>query len=153
MLHFWEFLFIDSLGSYFKLWSFSNYPRLFLGLLGGSSISLFLFPVFNWSLFAESEEETGIKQLIEYLGLLLLLELVVYFVLIGNLIAHQIIAFTSILGILLLYLMINITISARITCWEDRKSMNGIKAILLIGIILILGVIEFYLLKKTHLKL
>lgn len=108
------FLIIDSLGSHFSLWSLSNYPRLILGLLGGASISLFLFPVFNYSLFAKSEKDKGIKRLSEYLSLLSLLCMAVFFILIGNFVIYNIIAFASILGIFLIYLMISATITGRI---------------------------------------
>jgi len=47
------FLIIDSLGSYLKLRSLSTYPRLMIGLSGGASISLFLYPVFNCCLWSK----------------------------------------------------------------------------------------------------
>jgi uncharacterized membrane protein len=146
-------LIIDSLGSYLKLWSLSNYQRLVLGLLGGSSISLFLFPVFNYSLFVKSKEEKGIKLLIEYLGVLLLLELATLFILSGRFIIYNIIAFASVLGILVLYLMINATIAGRIINWQNRRNTVWRNVFSLAGITLILTIIEFYLLRGTHLKL
>jgi len=141
-------LIIDSLGSYFKLWSLSNYQRLVLGLLGGSSISLFLFPVFNYSLFVKPKEDKGIKLLLEYLGLLFLLELATLFTLSGDFIIYNIIAFASILGILFLYLMLNTTIAGRIINWQNRRNIKRINVFSLAGITLILTIFEFYLLKK-----
>jgi len=146
-------LIIDSLGSYLKLWSLSNYQRLVLGLLGGSSISLFLFPVFNYSLFVKSKEEKGIKLLLEYLGLLLLLELAILFTLSGRFIIYNIIAFASVLGILVLYLMINATIAGMTISWQNRRNIKRINVFSLAGITLILTIIEFYILRKSHLKL
>jgi len=145
-------LIIDSLGSYFKLWSLSNYQRLVLGLLGGSSISLFLFPVFNYSLFVKPKEDKGMTLLVEYLGLLLLLELAILFTLSGRFIIYNIIAFASILGILFLYLMLNTTIAGRIVGWQNRRNTVWRNVFSLAGITLILTAIEFYLLKRTHLK-
>jgi len=145
-------LIIDSLGSYFKLWSLSNYQRLVLGLLGGSSISLFLFPAFNYSLFVKPKEDKGIKLLIEYLGLLFLLELAILFTLSGNFIIYNIIAFASVLGILFLYLMINATIAGRIVGWQNRRNTKRINIFSLAGITLILTIIEFYFLRMSHWK-
>jgi len=142
-------LIIDSLGSYFKLWSLSNSQRLVLGLLGGSSISLFLFPAFNYSLFVKPKEDKGMKLLVEYLGLLFLLELAILFTLFGNFIIYNIIAFASILGILVLYLMINTTIAGMTINWQNRRNTVWRNVFSLAGITLILTIFEFLSLKKA----
>jgi len=145
-------LIVDSLGSYFKLWSLSNETRLILGLLGGSSISLFLFPVFNYSLFAKSKRDTGITKFVEYAGALLLIGLFFLFSFVYNRIAYFALATTSIAGVIILYLMINTTISARIISWKSRKDTKWQNVLLLTVIALVLTGFEFYLLLKKHLK-
>lgn len=145
-------LIVDSIGSYLKLWSFSNETRLILGLLGGSSISLFLFPVFNYSFFPDSKKDRGITRLVEYAGLLLLLGLIFLLSFINSHIVYFIFAITSIAGIILLYLMINTTISARIIDWKNRRDTKWQSVLLLAGITMILTGFEFFLLHKSHLK-
>jgi len=93
------------------------------------------------------------KLLVEYLGLLLLLELAILFTLSGRFIIYNIIAFASILGILVLYLMINTTIAGMTINWQNRRNTVWRNAFSLAGITLILTAIEFYILRKSHLKL
>lgn len=145
-------LIVDSLGSYFKLWSLSNETRLILGLLGGSSISLFLFPVFNYSLFAKSKRDAGITKFVEYAGVLLLVGLFPLFSFIDNRIAYFVFAVTSIAGVIVLYLMVNTTIGARIISWKNQKDTKWQNVLLLTGTTLALTGLEFYFLYARHLK-
>jgi hypothetical protein len=146
------FLIIDSMGSFLQLWSSPNLTRLILGLLGGSSISLYLFPVFNFSLFRNCKENTGIKIMTEYFGLLFLLGLGSLLILSQNHFFYYILAFSSIAGIILLYLTINITIAARIADWLYKKK-NRQSISFLIIITLILTIFEIYLFRKKPLHL
>lgn len=146
-------LIIDSIGSYLKLWSLSNETRLILGLLGGSSISLFLFPVFNYSFFSDSKRDRSVTKLIEYAGLLLVLGLFYLLSFTDNSVAYFVFTIFSIFGIVLLYLILNATISARIAGWKNRKNNNWRNYLGLSGIALVLTIVEIYFLYKRHLQI
>jgi len=147
------FLIMDSSGSFLNLWTSSNLMTLTLGLLGGSSIALLLFPVFNFSLFKSSKKDTSIRKIAEYSGLLVLLSAGLLMILSGSSIFYSFIAIASIAGIILLYLMLNITIAAQITRGIFRTSQKTQRSFLILGVALILSVIEFYIFQKRPLNL
>jgi uncharacterized membrane protein len=147
------FLIIHSAGSLLNLWTPSSLMNLTLGLLGGSSIALLLFPVFNFSLFKNSKKDTGIRKIVEYLGLLVLLSVGLLMISSRSSIFYSFIAIASIAGIILLYLMLNITIAAQITRGIFRTSQKTQRGFLILGVALILSVIEFYIFQKRPLNL
>jgi len=100
-------LILESIISFFGLWSASLNIRLILGLLGGSSIGLFLFPVFNFSLFHKNAG-MGISRWKEHLLLMLLLGLLVIAVLSGQPIFYFPLSVFSMAGVLLLFSMIGL---------------------------------------------
>jgi len=146
------FLIMDSSGSFLNLWTSSNLMTLTLGLLGGSSIALLLFPVFNFSLFKSSKKDTGIRKIAEYSGLLVLLSAGLLMILSGSSIFYSFIAIASIAGIILLYLMLNITIAAQIAEKIISKKKNWQSTSFIIVFTLILTVFEFYLFREKPLN-
>jgi uncharacterized membrane protein len=146
------FLIIHSAGSFLNLWISSNLMKLTLGLLGGSSIALLLFPVFNFSLFKSSKKDTGIRKIAEYSGLLVLLSAGLLMILSGSSIFYSFIAIASIAGIILLYLMLNITIAAQIAEKIISKKKNWQSTSFIIVFTLILTVFEFYLFREKPLN-
>jgi len=107
-------LIFDAVGSYLQIWTTPNHIKLILGLLGGSSISLFLFPPFNFSLFPCREKESGMTFWWEYTGLIFLLGFAIFFIMSQKPIFYYPVAVVSIAGILLMYSMLITTIIARI---------------------------------------
>ncbi len=139
-------LIVDSIGSNFNYWTFSNQARFNLGLLGGSSISLFLFPVFNYSLFAGSKRDTGITAWRGYAGLMFLLLLTSFAIVSNNSVFYSPFALISVTGMILLFLLLNIVIAAQITGF--KRTRNKLKVIPFTGIILILTACELYIFRK-----
>ncbi len=146
-LFFLGLLIADSLGSRFGLWDFPNRVRLNLGLLGGASISLFLFPVFNYLFFADSKNDNCMINGREYAGLLILLMLAGFAAASGRAVFYHPAALVSVSGIILLFLMLNMTIAAGITGFKRTKTPA--KIFCLAGIILVLTAFELYLLRNV----
>jgi len=107
-------LIVDAIGSYIQLWVSLNHIKLILGLLGGSSISLLLFPVFNFSLFARRKKQAGMTRWKEYAGLIIILGLTVLIILFGKPAFYYPVAVSSVSGLILLYLMLIMTLISRI---------------------------------------
>jgi uncharacterized membrane protein len=108
-------LIVDAIGSYLQLWVSPNYIKLILGMLGGSSISLFLFPVFNFSLIAKRKKEEGMTRWKEYAGLIVLLGLAVFFIISGKPVFYYPAAVGAVEGMIMLYLMLLLTFVFRIS--------------------------------------
>jgi uncharacterized membrane protein len=107
-------LIFESIGSYLGFWTSPRYIRLTLGLLGGSSIGLFLFPVFSFSVFRKRGEEVGMARYKEYTGLIIILGLADFIILSGKPAFYYPVAVGSVSGLLLLYLMLILTLISRI---------------------------------------
>ncbi|MGI6595498.1 MAG: DUF2085 domain-containing protein [Elusimicrobia bacterium] len=111
-------LILESIGSYFGFWTSHQNIRLILGLLGGSSISLFLIPIFNFTLFIKEtkQKEVGLSEWKEYIQLTLILGLISFLITSGinKLILYYIFAILSVFGSILLCYIIAITIIFRV---------------------------------------
>lgn len=142
-------LILQSIGSHFTLWRDTNNMRLILGLLGGSSISILLLPALNSLLLTGPKEKRVTKPYASYVILLALLGLVYLFPFIDKVIVANIVAISSIMGLVILYLTINISLGALIINWKKRK--HNLKSLLLLaGLVLILFIIEGSVLKRVH---
>jgi len=109
------------IGAQFISWLDNNHFRLLTGLLFGSSINIFLFPIFNYSLFKKSIAKQAIKGWKEYLSLKVILTIIFLINFINISFAFYFLYYASILGIVVAYIMINSFISSLIIGWKIKK--------------------------------
>lgn len=138
-------LIIDGLNSRLGLWKSTNY----IGLLCGSSISLFLLPLYNHFLRKDILNKPAIETWSKYLGMFLMIGILFGLYFINHIYIFQFLSTFSILGLLLVYLMMNTTSAAIIINYKQRKH-NLINIIVLIGLTLTLTSGEIWLLKIVH---
>jgi len=114
-------LIVESVGSYKGFWSSPTHIRLLAGMLGGSSIAIFLLPVFNAFFFKKGREnERGITQWKEYASLIAIVCIVSLLITADIRGLFWIVAEGSILGVLVLYGMIGTTLL--LSFWQKRHN-------------------------------
>jgi len=133
-------LITDGLGEYLQFWELSNQGRFLMGLFCGSSISVFLFPLFNYFL-RRGTANKGIES--EYYTGLFILIILVFSL---HYITFYFFLIVSIAGLLANYFTLNITIAGIVLSWKKREVTFG-NILIIIGFILFLFVVEVFVLK------
>lgn len=138
-------------GSQVISWLDNNHFRFLTGLLFGSSINIFLFPIFSYSLFERSIDKQAIKNWKEYFLLIVILVMIfsIHFVKISF--AFYFLYYASIIGIVVAYIMINSFISSLIICWK-RKKKNYKLVLSLVFLIILFFFGEIMLFRLNLLK-
>jgi len=144
-------LVLDSISSYFGIYTLTNQARMLLGLLGGYAISLLLFPIFNFSLFPSRERDRLQPGSIVYLWILVSICLLCFLPAFSTQPVFLFFFFVSIGGLMLLYLMINMVAAARFTNCPNR-TRHIIRTLKMGGICLALLILEVGILTQAHAK-
>ncbi len=142
-------LIADGLAFQLGLWNSTNYMRLLLGLLCGSSISLFLLPLYNHFLRKNVLNKPVIETWLKYRGMFLVIGILFSLYFINHICIFYFLSIFSILGLLLEYLMMNTTFAAIIINYKKRNpTFANITMLIAVTLILISG--EIWLLKIIH---
>jgi uncharacterized membrane protein len=139
-------LIIEAIGERLQLWELSNQGRFLMGLFCGNSISVILFPLFNYFL-RKDFIQSSVIEVKHYIGLLVLITLLFGFHYLPA--TFLIFSFMSIAGLLAIYLFVNMTFSGMVLNWK-RKEVNFGNSLLLAGFVLVLFVGEVLVLRGTH---
>jgi len=139
-------------GSQVISWLDNNHFRFLTGLLFGSSISIFLFPIFSYSLFKKSIDKQAIKNWKEYFLLIVILAIIFLIHFIKISFAFYFLSYASIIGIVVAYIIINSFLSSLIIGWK-RKKKNYKLVLSLIFLIILFFFSEIMLFKHNPLKL
>ena len=139
-------LIIDGVGERLQLWQIGNQVRFLIGLFCGSSLSIILFPLFNYFLHENHIQVSSIGSR-NYTGLLVLVCLLFGLHYVSG--SFSLFSFISIAGVLSIYLMANMTLVGIILNrkgmrWGYRNAfvMTGLILVLLLGEAMILGTIR-----------
>ena len=142
-------LIMEGLGSRFGLWKVTNHIRLLLGLFCGGAISMVLLPLCTYFLRRDSFDKAAIDTLPKYLGMFLVIGLLFGLYFVPHICIFQFLSLFSILGLLLVYLMMNATISAILVNYRHKESsLLNISWVIVLTLILTSG--ELWLLKIVH---
>lgn len=119
----------------------SNTARFLTGILFGFTIPLFLIPAFNFSAKRQSDQGRIIN-LGEYFVLLITLAVISTLVLLKLDLVLYVAAYLSVLGLLLLWTLLNSTIIDLVIEKFGRKSL-AVHLLLIIGLVLTAGELTF----------
>ena len=112
---------IQVVGSHFASWLEDNHVRFVTGLLCGSSVGIILFPLFNYFFFKETLDKPVIRSWTQYFSLVTLLVIVFVIHFSKNLFVFHFLSYTSVIGVIVTYFMVNIFLSTLILAWKRRK--------------------------------
>lgn len=137
-------LIIDGLGESIQLWELSNQGRLLMGLFCGGSISVILFPLFNY--FLKKDSAHRIIESKYYMGLLVLIILIFFFHYTNFSFLFFLIMSST--GLLANYLALNMTFAGMVLGWKKRE-ITFANTSLITGFVLVLFVVEVLVLREV----
>lgn len=130
----------------------NNYIRLATGFLTGIAMVSFLYPISNYILWKHQNNKSIFSKNSEFIGLLFYIFTFYMLIILGWNWLFRIAAVFSILGIIILYLNINLIILILIAK-KDQKTKKIMDLIFFIPGTIVLSFFELYLLRLYHLWL